>query len=341
MNENVEKLRNLSRIILFENKPFSSLYTMIDELFQLFNDASGCTYEDEAVRKNIYLSEGKAIGTCWAALCVKEIMRTQKFLQGIYKAILSAKNKFPGEPLQILYAGTGPFAALAIPFTTLFLPKELQFTFLEINPESFRMLNHVIGYFNCQDYISAMELCDATKFRPYPDKRFHIIISETMQQALIKEPQVSITLNLLPLLAFGGFLIPENIQVNCAVMNMKKNSERMMNPDFHETYYYNLGQAFELNQNTPDQFSSAISFNNISFPMVHFQIPDPIDSDYNEVFLMTKITVFDDIILTDWQCSLTLPYRLKLASNRVTPGKRFGLQYVISDSPHYAYIPIE
>lgn len=184
MKNNIDFLKELTHKIILEKQDYAKLFETTEELFQLFNTASGCRYDDDTLREHIYLPEGKAIGTCWAAYCVKEIFRTQKFLQGIYKAILSAQMKFPGETLQILYAGTGPFATLAIPFTTLFRPDEIQFTLLEINPSSFQMLNNTIQYFNCNDYICSMELCNAIQYRPNPDKKFHIILSETMLQAL-------------------------------------------------------------------------------------------------------------------------------------------------------------
>lgn len=341
MNEHVVKLRNLSNIILSEQESYSSLFTAIDELFQLFNKACECTYEDERLKQDIHLPEGKAIGTCWAALCVKEIMRTRKFLQGIYQAIQAAKSKFPGVPLRILYAGTGPFATLAVPFTALFSPEDIQFTLLEINPESYRMLFKVLDYFDCRDYVASAILCDATKYCPEHGEQFHIIISETMQQALIKEPQVSITMKLLPYLIGGGILIPENIRVSCAVMNMKMNNLRMQNPDFNEAYYYNLGTALELNKELELNYPKDLPFCEISFPIRYFQIPEQLSPDYNKLYLITKISIFQEVALTDWQCSLTLPYPLKLSADQLLPGKRFGLQYTISDSPHYKYYDIE
>lgn len=341
MNNNAKRLRELSSMIIFEDEASPSSFTLIDELFRLFTDASGCNYEDEALRRNIQLPEGRAIGTSWAGLCVKEIFRTQRFLQGIYQAILSAKEIFPEEPLQILYAGTGPFATLAIPFTTLFQPEELQFTFLEINPESYHMQHKVIEFFDCAAYIAASELCDATKYCPPSGKRFHIIISETMQQALVKEPQVSITLNLLPFLAEEGILIPENIHVDCVVMNMKKQQERLLYPNCAEEYYENLGTAFELNNNINNELPSDTPFQKINFPVRYFQLPDHLELNYSKVYLVTKITVFRDIFLTDNQCSLTLPYRLKFTNDQLTPGKCFGLQYIISDNPHYTYVTAE
>jgi hypothetical protein len=69
---------------------------------------------------------GLAIDTRSAALCIFDMMRTRKFLLGIRDAIDEKLRIDPGQPVTILYAGTGPFATLLTPLITVFRPDQLQ-----------------------------------------------------------------------------------------------------------------------------------------------------------------------------------------------------------------------
>ncbi|QIL38106.1 hypothetical protein G7074_01720 [Pedobacter sp. HDW13] len=152
---------------------------------------------------------------------MKEIFRTQRFVRGLYWAV---KDKLAqkGSPVQVLYAGTGPFATLALPIMSQFSPEEVQFSFLEINQNSYNKLLDVISAFNFQQYVKRIELTDATSYI-LPDKEVDIVLSETLNKALITEPQVFIMLNLASQLDDQAIYLPEEITVNlCA----KKRNER-------------------------------------------------------------------------------------------------------------------
>ena len=55
------------------------------------------------------------------------------FLRGISSAIMEATRRFPAQPIEVLYAGTGPYASLAIPLMHRFAPSEVKFTLLEVH----------------------------------------------------------------------------------------------------------------------------------------------------------------------------------------------------------------
>ncbi len=329
MEDYKSKLKNLCEIFLKEENDYSELTKAINDLNQLFCEVSKLEAETEEARENIYLPTGKAIGTFWAAMCVKEIMRTKNFLRGIHKAIKTAQKRFPETPIHILYAGTGPFAALAIPLTALFSPQEIKFTFLEINPESVRLLHNVIAALKLEEYINQIVICDAAEYKHDKNKPVHIIISETMQNALQKEPQVAITLNLLPLLPEKGILIPQNIKIEAALLDPKRNADRMIGTDDYDgKCFHTLDMIFELNKDSG-------YCNGSSFPEVQVDISQDLDAGYRELCLLTTIQVFEDVYLTHWQCSLNMPKKIMRLDQESTPVKKVSFQYEMSRNPGF------
>lgn len=340
MQNNIEELRRITEILLKPEDDYGELTPAINDLYSLFLSVSELEVDDPQNREDIYVSGGKAIGTTWAAMCVKELMRTKYFLRGLYKGIKEAQKRFPNTRIHILYAGTGPFATLAIPMTTAFTNEEISFTFLEINPLSIDLLNKTIRTFNAESYIKEIIQCDATVYQTDKSDPIHIVLTETMLNALQKEPQVSITINLVPQMLPDGILIPQNIKIDAALMNPKKNIERMTTPDFgNQKYYHFIKTIFELNKTTPECYSieSIAAISSYTFPEVLVELPQDLDPDYNELSLLTHIQVYDDVELTNWQCSLTLPKKITYIDDKNTPSNKMSFQYVISDTPRFKY----
>lgn len=331
LNKHRKKLKQICEIFLKEENDYPELVNAINDLNQIFYEASQIEPESSIVQQAIYLPKGKAIGTLWAAMCVKEIMRTKQFIKGIYKGIKAAQKTFQGEPIHILYAGTGPFATLAIPLTSFFIPEEISFTFLEINPESIRLLHNVISALNVQKYINDVVLCDATEYKHDKSKPIHMIITETMLNALQREPQVAITMNLVPQMLKGGILIPQNIKIEAELLNPKKNMDRMMgNPEYDGKCYHVIDTIFELNKETVYEYCD-------TFPKIEINIPNNIESGYRELSLFTNIEIFNDIYLTNWQCSLNLPKKVLQLNQEATPIRNISFQYTISENPGFHF----
>ena len=114
------------------------------EYKNLLNGVCGQNMDVENGRNDIDLDNGKALGTFWAALCIDDMIRTRQFIRGINKAIQEKINQ--QKPLHVLYAGTGPFATLILPFILRYPKEDIKYTLLEINPLSFEIL-HALKYF--------------------------------------------------------------------------------------------------------------------------------------------------------------------------------------------------
>ena len=338
MQNNIDKLRHITEVLLHTEDDYSQLTKAIDDLYSLFLSTSRLEVDDTENRDDVYLSKGKAIGTTWAAMCVKELLRTKYFLRGLYAGIKAAKEMFPNTCIHILYAGTGPFATLAMPMTTVFTSDEISFTFLEINPISIQHLKRNIDAFDALDYVKDIIQCDATTYQAN-NMPVHIVLTETMQNALQKEPQVSICMNLVSQMLPNGILIPQNIKIDAALMNPKKVAERLTNPDFgNQMYYHTLKTIFELNKSTiSDCAVKCISDGTYAFPEVIVELPSDINPDYNDLNLLTFIQVFGDVELTEYQCSLNLPKRLLHVNKDSAPSNKISFQYVISETPGFKY----
>ncbi len=133
--------------------------------------------------------QGVAIAPNFAGMCVREFMRTWYFLKGMFMGIKTAAAAFPGERIHVLYAGCGPFATLFIPLTTCFSAQEVGFTLLDIHPQAIESVKKLIDKLDISDYVDDCQVTDVLRFTPPPGKMYHLAVTETMNQALEKNPR--------------------------------------------------------------------------------------------------------------------------------------------------------
>ncbi len=337
MEDYKKELKEITEILLKEDDDYGEIKRATDNLYDLFFNLSNLKEDDESCRKDYYLPKGKAIGTIWAGMCVKEFMRTKKFIRGVFLGIKHAKEKFPNRKIHILYAGTGPFAALIVPLTTVFTSQEIECTLLEINPNSIENLRKVIKAFEIEEYINDIVQCDATEYESDKDKPIHMVVTETMQRALKKEPQVAVTLNLVHQMEEDGILIPQNISIEAGLLDPKRDTERMMGIEGAERdYCYNLSKIFELNKEMALANDKKAEF----FEEVEVEIPDYIEKRYKSLSLFTNIQVFEAEQLTYNQCSLNMREKVIDVDWNNNTMQKISFQYVISESPGFIYKPL-
>ncbi len=337
MNSYKGELSRITKVFLDPEDRYDELFQAADAYYRLLLKTSELEADNEKNRESIYLSTGKAIGSIWAALCIKEFMRTKRFIAGIFKAVKAAQQRFPNTRLHVLYAGTGPFASLILPLTTVFSSQEICFTFLEINTNSIETLTNIIKTFELEDYVKEIICCDATKYKSDSKFPIHIILSETMLNALRREPQVAITLNLSPQLVDQGIFIPENIKVEAGLLNNKRFYERMNGIDLStEDHYYIIKSIFHLDKDT--YLKTEYDPNSYyMFPKEKIELPLNISVDYNQLCLFTTIQIFGDEYLTHWQCSLTLPQKILNLRQQERNIGRINFQYEINKNPGFKY----
>jgi hypothetical protein len=323
-------LQEITVKLLEATDDFGLLHQATDDLYRLFQTVSSVDWQNDKHSTAILLASGKAIGPAWAAMCVKDTYRTIKFLRGLMLAIQQMQQKRGRKPVHVLYAGTGPFATLALPLTTIFRPEEVQFTFLEINPESVLSLQKVINIFEAEAYVRSVVQGDAATYQSAPDQLVDIVVVEAMLPALQDEPQVAITMNLAPQLAVDGIFIPQCIRVHAGLLHPKKNTDRMMGLEHSVTdHYILLNEVFECSQPPAAPWAEMSPLE--VFPEVPVIFPPDIPAGYQQLCLFTSIQVFESEQLEYWQCHLTQPHPVGM----LDLAQQVSFRYCLGEKPGF------
>lgn len=236
-------------------------------------------------------ANGKAVSPITAAQCAEDPERSRVFIQGVYQAITDKVSHYStaetGRPVQLLYAGTGPFGWLLLPLLPLFSPEQLQVTLLDIHPQSMRRLTLLLQHFDLTDRIAMQVVADATQWQPLPGQRFDLILSETMKHMLQQEPQVAIFSHLQQFLAPDGDLIPQQIILSAALRWAQQHQQ--------------LGELFSLNRHSAAQLAAGAT----QLLQAQFTLPD-FEAGPVDLALNTDIVIYGGHRLQQNQCQLTL-----------------------------------
>ncbi|MCF2857630.1 class I SAM-dependent methyltransferase [Pseudoalteromonas sp. SMS1] len=266
---------------------------------------------------------GVAISPVQAAKCFEETLRTQIFAQGVALAI-EDNLKLREGPIKILYAGTGPYATLLLPFLTSREKLPLEITLLDIHEENIAAVEALIAHFGLEDYNINVVLADATQWCPAcPQTRFDIIISETMTALLKREPQVYIFKHLVQFLKSTGVLIPEEV-------SLKTWLTKRVDEEYEDLL---IGEFFCLDQ------ACALALNKGDESCLTSQLIIP-DGDWAEhvVKLTTDIRVYRHLSLQEGDCSLNIAFVFSPYDAVLMPSKPITFSYIQPQSPDFEVV---
>lgn len=187
------------------------LFELCCALAGLPRDGAGLADEPAA------LPQGRALGPLSAARCLLDFARTAAFLQGLRAAVGSARERF-GAPVEVFYAGCGPFAPLFLPLTTVLPAGSARFTLVDLHEQSVATVRRLAHACGAGPWLAEARAADAFAFEPR--RRPHVAVVETMQRALEHEPQAALMGHLARLLAPGGLLLPEEIELSVALADL-------------------------------------------------------------------------------------------------------------------------
>ena len=319
-------LKTITQTLLTPVMDYTSIREATLSLKELFSETVAFNDTDTSACENIKTQAGLAIGPRAAALCIVDMMRTRKFLLGIKEAIEERLKINPGQPVTILYAGTGPFASLLTPLITVFRPEQLQMVLLEINPVSFHYLQKTIEQFGMEDHIVDLVQADAVTYSIPATRQPDIIVSETMKPGLEKEPQVSVVANLLSQCDQNTVLIPELIKEDIALAgNMTDAPDPVVS----------LKTLLELDAGTAVQIKTNPKEVAVLSPGILLTIPELPASPYNRLVLDTSIRIYGNHVLGFNESGITLPLQvMKPAALKNFPA-RLLFKYYIESKPGF------
>ena len=326
-NKYLQKLKEAANFLIKEEVDYIEIKRATDSLKLIFEEVSEINFEDPSIDKDLFLKTGKAIAPKWAGMCIQDMMRTKMFIKGVFKAIKIIQNNKKDKPVTLLYAGTGPYATLIIPLTTLFKPSELQLVLLEVNPISLQSLKKTIKNLNTTDYIKGIYECDATSFSITEPEEIDILLIECLQHALVREPQVAITHNLLTQLNENVILIPEEISLHLSLLNLGKKSNSVTEISEIEKldYHKKIDTVFVLNKKEVLKNSSLL------FQKIETQIKEEMLVGYNQLAITTEITTFKNEKLTINDSGLTIPFTITYLDDKKI--KSVNTQYKVNEQP--------
>jgi hypothetical protein len=279
------------------------------------------------------LDSGKAISPVSAARCVWEYQRTAQFLRGMDEALRMALGAFPTETLHVVEAGCGPFAPLALPFAIRYPPERVQFTLLDFHEYSLQNAHQIAETLEVLPSIRAFLTVDAATVRFAAEDRPHIIAAEVMARALGNEPQVAVTMNLAPQMRLGGVFLPTRVDVHAALYNSVRhmqNAQQVSAESLPVTdAVTDLGVVFRLDPNSLPVFSSPVMQ---TLQAGAVRVP-PHSRNRSPLRLMTRIHVFGEHRLGDFDSSLNLPVRVNYPDSLAESGGTASFEYDLGSKP--------
>ena len=328
------KLKTIAHTLLDAASSPKQLRAALNAFSQLCSDVGGVVPDPsfDAWADDSLLDDGVAISPEAAAHCVSDTQRTVVFIRAAYTAIAAAKQRFANGPIEVLYAGCGPFATLLLPPLAKFKPGELVVHLLDIHQRSLDSVALLIRHFDLEGHRINYVKDDACHYQHSSNP--HVIIAETMQKSLEQEPQFAVTANLAPQLHARGIFIPQKIEVSLCLAKLEDERSAVQRGDaLDPNALQATGERHALDTVlclTPEQAvtlkqqACQNSHGLLELNPIHVTLPAITNLNTFDAVLFTRIQAFEQHRLLDYESEITLPLRC----NEFTPLKA-GEQYKV------------
>jgi hypothetical protein len=286
-------------------------------------------------------ASGIAISPVEAAHCTTDYLRTARFIKAVYAALNELFRRFPNQQLHVLYAGCGPYATLILPLLPFFSPEQLKLVLLDIHSSSLESTRHLVMQLGFEHHHIDFVTSDATTY--INEEGFHLILTETMFQALIREPQVAITEHLRSQILPKGIFLPEEIklEVACTFFGKEpylKNSadifvlgqEKLFVPALKR---WQLGTLFSISCET--DFHTLTRGTSAQIESDYYKIPQEANN-YPDVCIFTQLRIFGTIYLHPSESLITNPHCVASLAN-MSGYSHFRLIYDYRSVPGWTY----
>lgn len=300
-------IKGKTETILSENSTFGEIKASIDNLYNNFSEISQLNGKLQKAELGSILPSGEALSPQTAAGSILDYIKTTKFLRGIKKGIDFQLDTLKKEKINIMYVGTGPFASLIFPLLPIYTDKQLEITAIDYHEETIGAMNKIINEYCYGNYFDEILAIDATTYQNSKHKQFDIIIIDTVQKALFKEPQVALTNHFSKFLTKDGILIPEEIKISAVLADLP--SEFSFSKSKWTEFWLNikrnnaiknrifLKEIFILVKNV-SQYYNLVNLANGQIALSDIKVTRKTGRMKN-LILLTEIKIFEDIILSE------------------------------------------
>jgi hypothetical protein len=327
-----EELRRLTHLLLESTEPVYALRPEVMGLTEILAAAQRqpTTRHADIAGGETRTPNGLAVSPQMAQMCADEYVRTIVFLRGLHTAVGEARRRFPGRPARVLYAGCGPYATLAVPLMTVHSAQEVAFTLLDIHAESIASARSIIASLGLADSVADFVTGDAGAYQVDSDFPPDIIVLEVMQACLEAEPQVAVTRHLLGQ-APAAILVPEEIRIELTLVDQAREFDVNCLQENREPVPRDripVAPVFALGRET---VASWHAIDGDVLPAATVRIPAGCAPRYRPL-LFTRIQIFQDHILHDYDSSLTCPKPVDLGGV-AAPGAMVRFRYELGRYP--------
>ena len=317
-------------VLLFGGDDDSRIGAAVASLDRLFRDITGLR-EDTVDPRDCSATSmyaGAALSPLDAARCLLDPRRTSIYLRGVHGAIQEAQKRFPGEVIDVLYAGCGPFAPLCLPLLPLLAGQAVRFTLLDVHARAIESVQAVLAALRLEGGNADCLVCDATHYHNPEHRPLHVVVSETMQRALEKEPQVAILMNTAPQLTTGGLMVPEMIAVDAVLTDLSRELGGNGVVPGPWSGRVPLGRILEVDRERACAWAAAGVPSHL--PPARIALPSLVAAQYSLV-LATTIRTFGVHQLREYQSGLTHP----LTVNGWCAGEEVEFTYRLGEIPGF------
>lgn len=343
-----QRITQAAEIILNAQAYPDMLMASISDLSALYSELTMLDVNSPRAEDDLetILCDGKAISPRDAARCLLDLARTTQFIRGIHSAITDLIERFPGQRINVLYAGCGPYATLVMPLFSQFSASQLSITLIDIHQRSLHAARRLVEQLAYSPFINDYIQTDASRYRHPAGQVVHLVISETMQKALAKEPQLAMSANLASQITDGGIMIPQQITIELclgdarkefAMQSAESKQESVLEPQRDRIM---IGRVMELTmQNASEIYHLHHHQDNKSNPSdtaVRFSLPETPAGSYYQAMLLTHITVYGQHKLDDYDSGLTMPTVLH-GAGIVKGGELIEFEYSLGKVPGFKY----
>jgi hypothetical protein len=333
------RLADAASLLLFGGDDDRRSRAAVTSLDRLFREITGLRENtvDLRDRSASSVAAGHAISPLDAGRCLLDPRRTAIYLRGVYHAIQEAQQQFPREIIRVLYAGCGPFASLCLPLLPLLAGEAVHFTLLDVHARAIESVQAIVAALRLEGANIECVVGDSTHYRTPNRRPVHVVVSEAMQRALEKEPQVAILMNTAPQLAAGGLMVPATIAVDAVLTDLSRElggNDVAAGPSAHALRPWKgripLGRILEVDRERACAWSAAGVSSHL--PPARIALPSAVPAQYSLV-LTTTIRTFGAHLLQEYESGLTHP----LMVNGWRAGEEIEFTYRLGKKPGFTW----